>query len=112
MAEYKGSFPGKNGGRDFPGCVKKKENNRIRARKHDANEVWFGLGMFGIVGWAVAVPTVIGIFIGIWIDLKWPSRYSWTLMLLVAGLGLGCFNAWHWIQRERRSITKWKENEQ
>lgn len=94
---------------DFPGNVHVKEDRKLRARMHGKNEVWFGLGMFGMVGWAVAVPTVAGIFLGIWIDLSWPGSYSWTLMLLMIGLALGCYNAWYWIQKERRAITKWKE---
>lgn len=60
--------------------------------------------MFGLVGWSVAIPTLVGVAIGLWIDKTWPSRYSWTLMLLVPGLALGCFNAWYWITRERRRI--------
>lgn len=97
-------------GHDFPNNVHIKEDRKVRARKHGKNEVWFGLGMFGMVGWAVAVPTVAGIFLGVWIDLTWPSPYSWTLMLLMIGLALGCYNAWYWIQKERNAITKWKES--
>ncbi|MBW2167135.1 MAG: AtpZ/AtpI family protein, partial [Deltaproteobacteria bacterium] len=71
-------------------AVGAKEVRKIRARREKNNDVWFGLGMFGLVGWSVAVPTLIGIALGIWIDLKWPSRYSWTLMLLIIGVILGC----------------------
>jgi ATP synthase protein I len=60
------------------------------------------LGMFGLVGWAVAIPTLIGIAVGIWIDKRWPSPYSWTLMLLVIGVVVGCLNAWYWVRRESR----------
>jgi len=66
--------------------------------------------MFGLVGWSVAVPTLIGIAIGVWIDLSRPGSYSWTLMLLVIGMVIGCLNAWFWIQRERRSISECREN--
>ena len=83
----------------------------MRARKDGTKEVWFGLGMFGMVGWSVAVPTVLGIFLGVWIDLTWPSRYSWTLMLLVIGLILGCANAWFWVNRERQAINREREND-
>jgi len=61
---------------------------------------WFGLGMFGLVGWAVAVPVLAGIALGTWIDREWPGRVSWTLTLLFLGAVLGCWNAWRWIQRE------------
>jgi ATP synthase protein I len=45
---------------------------------------------------------VAGIALGVWIDAKWPSRFSWTLMLLFAGVALGCFNAWRWVEKERK----------
>ena len=42
-----------------------------------------------MIGWSVAVPTLIGVAIGWWIDRQYPSRYSCTLMCLVIGLGRG-----------------------
>ncbi|MBW1746244.1 MAG: AtpZ/AtpI family protein [Deltaproteobacteria bacterium] len=51
-----------------------------------------------------AEKLLIGIALGIWIDLKWPSRYSWTLMLLIIGVILGCLNAWFWITCERKKL--------
>jgi len=56
--------------------------------------------MFGLVGWSVAVPTVVLLALGIWIDGQTNSPYSWTLMLLVIGIALGCLNAWYWVKRE------------
>ena len=79
-----------------------KEKRKIRARQEEDRGVWFGLGMFGLVGWAVAIPALIGIAVGIWIDKRWPSPYSWTLMLLVIGVVVGCLNAWYWVRRESR----------
>lgn len=94
----------------FPGEVGKREKRKVRSRRKSDETVWFGLGMFGMVGWAVAIPTVAGIFLGIWIDTRWPSKYSWTLMLLLLGLVLGCFNAWYWVQKERNAITRQRED--
>jgi ATP synthase protein I len=79
-----------------------KENRKMRARREKDRGVWFGLGMFGLVGWSVAIPTVIGIGLGIWIDTKWPSQYSWTLMFLIIGVLVGCLNAWYWVKRESK----------
>jgi ATP synthase protein I len=79
-----------------------KEARKIRARQEKYRSVWFGLGMFGLVGWSVAIPTLIGIAVGIWIDTTWKSPYSWTLMLLFAGVVVGCLNAWYWVKRESR----------
>ena len=86
--------------------VGRKEDRMLWSRRRGKNNVWFGLGMFGLIGWSVAVPTLIGILVGIWIDQTWPSRFSWTLMLLVIGVAIGCLNAWGWVSRERRVLLK------
>jgi ATP synthase protein I len=77
-----------------------KEARKLKARREANRDVWFGLGMFGLVGWSVAIPTLLGVALGIWIDVTWPSRFSWTLMLLFIGVVLGCINAWYWVKRE------------
>ena len=110
MVEKKRSAEKQGGMQKFSNNVQDREDRKLYARKHCSREVWFGLGMFGIIGWAIAIPTILGGFIGIWLDLNRQGRFSWALMLLLIGLALGCLNAWYWIQRERRSITKWKES--
>jgi len=79
-----------------------KENRKLKARRERDRSVWFGLGMFGMVGWSVAIPTLIGIALGIWVDTTWDGPYSWTLMLLFIGVMIGCLNAWYWIKRESK----------
>ena len=96
-------------GKRFSEEVGIREKRKLRARDKKTDGIWFGLGMFGVVGWAVAIPTVLGIFLGVWIDLKWPSSYSWTLMLLMIGLVVGCLNAWFWVNRQRSAINRDRE---
>jgi ATP synthase protein I len=84
--------------------IASQERRKLRARRHRAHGTWFGLGMYGLVGWSVVIPTLLGVAAGLWIDRNWPGRFSWTLMLLVAGLLLGCWNAWYWISLEQRAI--------
>lgn len=81
-----------------------KQARKLRAQSEKNQTIWFGLGMMGLVGWSIAVPALVGIAIGLWIDSEWPSRYSWALMLLIMGVCIGCWNAWNWIERER-SLT-------
>jgi ATP synthase protein I len=82
-----------------------KERRKMHARRTLRN-TWFGFSVFGLVGWSVAIPTLAGISLGVWLDSRHPGRYSWTLMLLVAGLGIGCLNAWHWLSREQKVIRR------
>ncbi|MGO2130121.1 MAG: AtpZ/AtpI family protein [Pseudoalteromonas prydzensis] len=81
-----------------------KATRKLKARSHSQQRVWFGLGMMGLIGWSVAIPTLVGASIGVYVDGHYPSERSWTLALLVAGLALGCFNAWHWIEKEDLAI--------
>lgn len=61
-----------------------------------------GVGTFGMIGWSVAVPTVGGAFLGLWLDRAWPQGFSWTLSLILGGLVLGGIIAWTWIGKEGR----------
>ncbi len=81
-----------------------KADRKLRARRDGAPGVWFGLGMMGLVGWSVVVPTLLGAVLGLWLDARHAGAHSWTLALLVAGLTLGCLNAWHWVSREDRAM--------
>lgn len=82
--------------------VGRKAGRRLAARRAGDRGIWFGLGMFGLVGWAVAVPTVAGIALGVWLDARLGDRISWTLTLMLVGVALGCVNAWLWVKREGR----------
>lgn len=84
------------------GEIGRHAERKREARARRDRGLWFGLGMFGLVGWAVAVPTLIGIALGLWLDSEIASDFSWTLALLLAGVALGCLNAIYWISRESR----------
>lgn len=77
---------------------------KLKARRNVGRGVWFGLGMTGLIGWSVTVPTLLGVALGIWLDSRHPGGYSWTLMLLVIGLITGCANAWHWVSKEDKEM--------
>lgn len=81
-----------------------KAARKLKARRNAAHGVWFGLGMMGLIGWSVAIPTLLGAAIGLWLDKRHAGTHSWTLALLVAGLTLGCFNAWHWVAKEDKAM--------
>jgi ATP synthase protein I len=84
--------------------VEVKAARKLRAQRRGERGVWFGLGMSGLIGWSVAVPTLLGAMLGIWLDRRHPGKLSWTLALLVAGLAIGSFNAWHWLTQEQKAM--------
>lgn len=83
--------------------IDRREKRRLRARSEQRNP-WFGLRMFGMVGWSVAMPTLIGLALGRFVDARTGGAngggLSWTLTLLAAGVVVGCINAWVWVSRE------------
>jgi ATP synthase protein I len=94
--------PGPDDGRQEPlgDRIGRRVERRLRARKDSRHTAWFGLGMFGLVGWSVAVPALLGIALGLWLDARWPGQPSWTLTFLIIGVAVGCLNAWYWIKQE------------
>jgi ATP synthase protein I len=88
----------------FAEIVGSKAARKLKAKKIDSPGIWFGLGMMGLIGWSVAIPTLSGAALGIWLDRHYPAGHSYTLALLIAGLCLGCFTAWHWVGKEQREM--------
>jgi ATP synthase protein I len=79
---------------------------KLKAQRGAASSIWFGMGMSGLIGWSVTIPALVGAALGIWVDKHYPSPYSWTLMLLLIGLIVGCFNAWHWVASEYKEMQE------
>ncbi len=59
-----------------------------------------GIGTFGMIGWSIAVPTVGGAFLGIWLDRAAPQAFSWTIALILGGVVLGGAIAAAWMNKE------------
>ena len=100
MAETPRSPRTRSGSKPLGEKVGQRATRKQLARESSRRTAWFGLGMFGLVGWSVAIPTLIGINVGIWLDRRWPGQASWTLTFLIIGVALGCLNAWYWIKQE------------
>jgi ATP synthase protein I len=94
----------------LPEQVGAKARRKLAARRRGQPGVWSGLGVMGLIGWSVVVPTLAGAALGTWLDTHHPGRHPWTLALLIAGLTLGCFNAWRWVAREDAAIHQDRED--
>jgi ATP synthase protein I len=78
------------------------KQKRIAQARARGGDVLNSIGIVGAVGWSVTVPTVLGVAAGLWLDRAWPVPFSWTLTLLIAGLAIGCVNAWLRIEKEQK----------
>ena len=52
------------GGRTFAEQVGAKATRKLKARSNPS-PVWFGLGMMGVIGWSVVIPTLLGAGVGL-----------------------------------------------
>lgn len=100
----------KEGGKEFIRQVGEKETRKLKAQANATRNIWLGLGMMGLIGWSVVVPTLIGAALGVWLDKRYPANHSWMLTLLIIGLTIGCVNAWHWVAKEEKEIH-WEQEE-
>lgn len=74
--------------------VRRRSARRERWRREGERPLGHNLAMIGVLGWLVVTPTLIGIFIGRWLDRVAESGIFWTVSLLFAGLCIGCWLAW------------------
>ncbi len=96
----------------FSQMIESKEKRRLKEKGKSKRGVLYGLGMFGLVGWSVVVPTLAGALLGFWLDKRFHGTQSWTLTFLLIGLIIGCISAWHWVSRKHNDIHKDDENKQ
>jgi len=58
------------------------------------------VGQIGVLGWIVVTPTLIGVFVGRWLDHRFGTGIFWSAPLLLLGAVLGCWSAWRWMQTQ------------
>lgn len=81
--------------------IERKQRRKEKARAERGKRTfWLGLSMFGLVGWSIAIPTVLLTFVGLWLDSHTDSSISWTLTGLFTGVIIGSIGVWLWLNRE------------
>jgi ATP synthase protein I len=58
------------------------------------------VGQIGVLGWIIVAPTLIGLFIGRWLDQKFGTGIFWSAPLLLIGVVVGCWSAWQWMHKQ------------
>ena len=80
--------------------IRRSAKRMQRARSKPGESPLRGFGVFGIVGWSIAVPTVAGAFLGHWLNRIVPQDFSWTIALILGGTTVGIFIAWGLLSKE------------
>ena len=96
---------------DFHQQINEKESRKLKAKQRGEHSALQGFSVFGLIGWSIAVPTVLLTLLGLWLDEQIAGERSYTLALLIAGLGIGCLNAWYWISRKMEEIKEEDQEE-
>jgi len=84
----------------FRRIVDRKSVRRARARRRSPGTIWSWMGTFGLVGWTVAVPTLLGVAFGVFLDGRTDGSVSFTITFLVVGAAVGVTMAWYWVRKE------------
>ncbi len=76
-----------------------------RARQQDWRDegqpsVMRFVGQIGVLGWIIVTPTLVGLFIGRWIDHQLGTGIFWSAPLLLVGVAIGFWSAWRWMHRQ------------
>lgn len=72
----------------------RRDRERISRRESGHRSFWRSLRVLGMVGWPIALGSVGGALLGRYLDSRFESGVRYTLMLMTAGLVVGCFTAW------------------
>jgi len=70
------------------------------ARKVPEPSLGSRLGQIGILGWAIVLPTLLGLAAGRWLDRIFDTGVFFSAPLLMVGAALGFWSAWKWMHRE------------
>lgn len=96
----------KKAGPSFSEQIGEQEAQKLNAQRETKQGVWYGLGMFGMIGWSITVPVLLGTALGVWLDSHYPESFSWTISLLFLGLFVGCMTAWVWVTNEEKTMRQ------
>jgi ATP synthase protein I len=80
--------------------VRRKRQREQRWRREGEPSMARFIGQIGVLGWIIVAPTLIGLFIGRWLDHKFGSGIFWSAPLLLIGVVVGCWSAWRWMHTQ------------
>lgn len=62
------------------------------------------IGILWDLAWMTVTPILLGIFVGQYLDRRYPLGFSWTLSFLVLGAFLGFYNLYDFLMKESRKM--------
>jgi len=81
----------------FAGEVRRRREQHDKHIRDGESSFWQSVGMMGTIGWSVAVPTVLGVLLGRWLDGRLDSAHVFMVFFMMVGLVTGCVTAWRMV---------------
>lgn len=69
-------------------------------RRTGERPLWRNVSMIGALGWLIVTPTLLGVLIGRWLDVRFGTGIFWSGALIMLGAALGGYLAWQRIEKE------------
>ncbi|MCJ9428824.1 AtpZ/AtpI family protein [Kordiimonas marina] len=94
---------GKNGekdAKDMHKAVELREQRRTLWEREGERSLWQNMSMIGALGWLIIVPTLLGVFVGRWLDGLFGTNIQLTGACLFLGVAFGCYLAWQRVGKE------------
>jgi len=69
-------------------------------RRTGERSLWQNISMIGALGWLIVTPTLLGVLIGRWLDMRFGTGIFWSGALIMIGAAFGGYLAWQRIEKE------------
>ena len=81
-------------------AVRKRQERQVHWLREGEPSMAQYVGQIGILGWIIVAPTLLGLFIGRWLDRMFASGIFWSAALLMLGVMIGFWSGWRWMHRQ------------
>jgi ATP synthase protein I len=85
---------------DMAAAVRKRQKRLKEWLNEDEPSGMRYVSQIGVLGWIIVVPTLIGLFIGRWLDYTFGTGVFWSAPLLLLGAAFGFWSAWRWMHKQ------------
>ena len=84
-------------------AIKLRRERRDLWQREGERPLWKNLAMIGALGWLIVIPTLLGVFVGRYLDLRFGTGIFWSGALIFIGVSLGGYLAWQRISKNGNS---------
>jgi len=81
-------------------AVRLRETRRETWRKEGERPLWKNMSMIGALGWLIVAPTLVGVFLGRWLDESMGTGVTFSGGLTFLGACFGFYLAWKRMNKE------------